>query len=301
MKYLLPTVKKFKMFGESGQDEVASILRSFANCSKIFYDLGIDFFCELLDEGHPTGDLFYVQAKTTEKFMECWSEYIEKETVRFWLDQQFPVYVIVCEKSRGAFYWAYVEDNSGAWQSSLLSDDKSVKVVVPRSKVLYRDPNRNSEFKAKIRMDIIRLNAIRGIPAFVKQAHGSYAFGSVPSLRLSDVARENIRGTIRFGFEYLIIDATLRNQFQSAYELGKLLTIFDKGHYEHFLLMGRICRELGKSSEAKAYYETAIEVCKKDLNWDKNLPSNIPTISELVSQIEAEMATLPNEKTLPSK
>lgn len=288
----MPIIPKFKRIGKSGQYEVASVLCSFANCSEQDYDVGIDFFCELLDDGQPSKNFFWVQAKTSDQFEECWSEHIDKETVRHWLEQPFPGYIIVCEKSSDSFYWASVEDNREIWQSLLPTDSKTINVVILRSNILEKDPNKNFKFKTKIRVDTIRLNAIKGIPMFIKQGYGSYVFGNVPALKLSDVARENIRGTIRFGFDYLVIDETLRNQFQNAYQLCKLLTEFDKGHYDNFLLLARICRELGKKAEAKANYETSIRTCKEDPNWDKNKPSNIPRISEIISAIEEEMATL---------
>ncbi|HML03611.1 MAG TPA: DUF4365 domain-containing protein [Candidatus Bathyarchaeia archaeon] len=285
-------IPKFARLGRSGQLEIASILSSFANYAQPEYDVGIDFFCELLDDGCPSGIFFWVQAKTSDKFEESWSEYIDKETVRLWLEQPFPVYIIVCEKASGSFYWASVEDNRENWQSMLLTKSKTINVVVSRSNVLEKDPNNNSEFKRKIRGDTIRLNAIKGIPMFVKQGYGSPAFGYVPALRLSDVARENIRGTIRFGFDYLVIDEALRNQFENAYKLCKLLSEFDKCHYDHFLMFARICRQLGKSAEAKTTYETAIRICKGDRNWDKDRPQNIAPMSVIIHAIEEEMATV---------
>jgi hypothetical protein len=90
----------------------------------------------------------------------------------------------------------------------------------------------------------------------------------------------------------LVIDETLRNQFQNAYQTCKLLTEFDKGHYDHFMILARICRQLGKFPEARDNYETAIRICKEDLNWDRSKPPNIPTISEIISGIEEEMAAL---------
>jgi hypothetical protein len=288
----MPQIPKFPRLGRSGQFEIYSILCSFANCAKPEYDVGIDFFCELLDDGRPSQNFFCVQAKTSDKFEESWSEYIDKEIVRLWLEQPFPVYIIVCEKSSDTFYWASVEDNRENWQSMLSTESKTINIVVSRSNILEKDPNKNAEFKRKIRGDTIRLNAIKGIPTFIKQGYGSYTFGVVPALRLSDVARENIRGTIRFGFDYLVIDEALRNQFENAYKLCKLLLEFDKGHYDHFLMFARICRQIGKNAEAKANYETAIRICKGDRNWDKDRPRNIAPMPMIIHAIEEEMATL---------
>lgn len=116
--------------------------------------------------------------------------------------------------------------------------------------------------------------------------------GPVFELNGTDAARENIRGTMRIGFDYLVNDEVLRNQSQNACEVCKLRAEYNKGHYDHFTLFARICRQLGKFSEAKANYEIAVGTCKEDLNWDKNKPPKIPTITEIISGIEEEKATL---------
>jgi len=61
---------------------------------------------------------------------------------------------------------------------------------------------------------------------------------------------------------YLITDSIFRDNLPNAYSLGKVLADFDHGHYDHFVLLARICRKLGKKEEAKANYETAIQICK---------------------------------------
>lgn len=289
----MPRIPEFRRLGKSGQYEIASILCSFANCAPQDYDIGIDFFCELLDDdGFPSKKFFWVQAKTSERFEESWSQNIGKETVALWLEQPFPGYIIVCEKSSDSFYWASVEDSREIWQSAFATNSKTIDVVVSRSHVLEKDTKKNADFKSKIAEDTIHLKVTRGIPVFIKQGYGSYVFGNVPALRLSDVARENIRGTIRFGFNHLVMNDILQDKFESAYHLCKLLAEFDHGHYDHFLLLAGICRQLGKNDEAKANYETAIRICKEDPNWDKNRPPNIASISEIIHGIEEDMATL---------
>jgi len=86
----------------------------------------------------------------------------------------------------------------------------------------------------------------------------------------------------------LINDSILRDGLQDAYDLCKLLADFDHGHYDHYLKLARVCRELGKKEEAKENYKKAIEICKADPNWDKKRLPNAPCIGEIIEFIENE-------------
>jgi len=250
----------------------------------------MDFYCRLLQNGKPSNKIFGVEVKSTGIFKDYYSESIQKDLIRFWLTQPFPVYVVVYEESSDNCYWTPVEDNREEWTNELRKDTKSITIRVDRAKVLEKGPN--EAFLNKIEQDIIIVNAIRGIPQFVSKGYEGYAIGYIPILKLSDAARENVRGTIRYGFNYLINDSILRGDLPSAYSLGKLLADFDHGHYDHFVLLARICRELGKKEEAKTNYEIAIQICKSDPNWDKKKLPNAPYIGEIIENIEHELRDL---------
>lgn len=250
----------------------------------------MDFYCRLLQNGKPSNKIFGVEVKSTGIFKDYYSESIQKDQIRFWLTQPFPVYVVVYEESSDNCYWTAVEDNREEWTNELRKDTKSITIRVDRAKVLEKGPN--EAFLNKIEQDIIIVNAIRGIPQFVSKGYEGYAIGYIPILKLSDAARENVGGTIRCGFNYLIKDSILRGDLPSAYSLGKLLADFDHGHYDHFVLLAKICRELGKKEEAKTNYEIAIQICKSDPNWDKKKLPSTPYIGEIIENIEHELRDL---------
>jgi hypothetical protein len=254
-------------------------------------EYAIDFYCRLLQNGKPSNKIFGVEVKSTGVFNDYYSESIQKDLIRFWLTQPFPVYVVVYEESSDNCYWTSVEDNREEWINEMWKDRESITIRVDRAKVLEK--GQNEAFINKIEQDIVIVNACRGIPQFVSKGYeGAYVIGYIPVLKLSDGTREMVSGTIRYGFNYLINDSILRSDLPSAYSLGKLLADFDHGHYDHFILLARICRELGKKEEAKTNYEIAIQICKSDPNWDKKRLPNAPYIGEIIGNIEHELRDL---------
>jgi len=272
----------------SGESYVEARLKSFAQVLRPvhLFEYAIDFYCRLLQSGKPSNSIFGVEVKSTNHFNDRYSESIDKEILRFWLTQPFPVFVVVYEESSDSCYWISAEDNREEWVAKLQNEKKSATITIDRSHLLGK--NQNAEFIQRIEENIIRVNAGRGIPQFISKGYERYAIGYIPILRLSDEARENVRQTVRLGFNYLFSDSILRNDLQDAYNLCKLLADFDHGHYDHYLTLARICRELGKKEEARENYKRAIEVCKADPNWDKKRSPNVPRIGEIIEFIENE-------------
>ena len=287
---MYPKIPKFRRVGQSGQLEVASLLADFANVMLPEYDVGLDFVCELIENDIPSGVLFWVQAKATQQFNEFWNERIDKKTIRLWLTRTFPVFVIVFERASGSFFWASVEDNRKQWLAELDGGSETIDVKVERSHILEKET-----FVKKIRKDTILVNAVHGIPSII----GDGYVGHIPVLRLSTAARESVRLRVRLGLDYLISDSWLKSNLQEAYQLGKLLASFDLGHYDHFVVLARICLQLGKTEEAKAYYRQAIEICKSDPNWNKLKKETDPLIEEIIESLENELLSI--EKNKPDK
>lgn len=290
-----------KSLRDSARGELATamILEDFAQVLRPerLLEYSIDFYCRLLHKNKPSNKTFWVEVKTPLHFTDKWRRSIDRETMEFWLTQISPVFVIVCDLSNDTFYWISVEDNRDVWSKKLQKNVKKISIKMNKSQVLKKGNDQNVDFIEKIEQDTIRLNAINGFPQFIsKTGSGSsgYVHGNIPILKLSDNARNKISGTIRFGFNYLVYDSILRDDFQGAYRLCKVLTSFDTSHYDHFCLMARICRQLEKYGEAKAYYDIAIKMCKEDPNWDKNRVDGVPYISEIISGIEQEKASLPS-------
>jgi hypothetical protein len=276
----------------SGESYVEARLKSFAQVLRPepLLEYAIDYYCRLLQNGKPSNKIFGVEVKSTNIFKDYFSESIGKDKIEFWLIQPFPVYVMVYEESSDNCYWTSVEDNREQWTNELRKDIENITIRVDRAKILEK--NQNAAFIRKIERDIIIVNANRGIPEFVTKGYEGYAIGYIPVLKLSDVARDNVRLRIRYGFNYLINDSILKDDVQGAYSLGKLLADFDHGHYDHFVLLARICRQLGKKEEAKTNYEIAIQICRSDHNWDKKRLPDAPYIGEIISNIERELRDL---------
>lgn len=275
----------------SGESYVEARLKSFAQVWRPvpLFEYAIDFYCRLLQDGKPSNRIFWVEVKSTDHFNDLYSESIDKETMKFWLTQLFPVFAVVYEESSDSCYWISAEDNRQEWTRKLQNEKQSVTISIDRSHPLRK--NQDTEFIQKIEEDIIRVNADRGIPQFISKGYEGYTIGYVPILMLSDGARENVKQTVRFGLNYLINDSVLRNDLKNAYNLCKLLADFDISHYDHYLKLARICRQLGENEEARENYRKAIEVCKRDPNWDKRrllFAPDAPTIGEIIESIESE-------------
>ena len=68
--------------GYIAEEEIKKLLYYFSNPIKYDHDVGIDYYCELLENSSPT-DSFYVQAKGTEHFDNDWGRSIKKSTIRY--------------------------------------------------------------------------------------------------------------------------------------------------------------------------------------------------------------------------
>lgn len=280
---MFPKIPRFRRTGKGGEHEIASVLGYFANIMSPEHDVGFDFLCELLENNQPSGNFFWVQAKTTEKFDENWTQRVDKKTITLWLKQFYPVFIILYEKSSDTVYWASVEEKRKEWEPKLGDKRKTVEVLVDRSYKLQKN-NENLEFKKIVKRDIILANAVHGVPHMMGEGY----VRSIPILQLSEVARRNIRHRIRLGFNYLIGDYWLRSNPEEAYNLGKLLASFDKHHYDHFLVLARLCHQLGLDDEARDNYDSAIEVCKRDEEWNKRKKPTDVSIEEIIASIEKE-------------
>lgn len=93
---------------------------------------------------------------------------------------------------------------------------------------------------------------------------------------------------IRVSIVYLSQHFYYEKDYEKAYFFSKFLADFDKNHYDHFVLLARICISMGKNQEAETYYEEAIKICKRDTRWNSLKKQSDPTIEELISMIEKE-------------
>lgn len=272
--------------GRIGELEIEARLSSFSNVMRPEYDVGIDYFCQLLEA--KTAKYFCVQAKSTKRFDKHWSKGIKKEIIQLWLEQRFPVFLILYEESSENCYWISIEDNRQFLNTKLNTNVKTITLKIGRSHTLSRHLAENTEFIEKVKQDSIVLNALYGIPEMIGEGY----VGTIPVLYLSDGARENIKARVRLGMDYLIYDRWLRGDLLQAYQLSKILAKFDYSHYDHFLLLARFCVRLGRTAEAKKNYNAAIDICKRDTRWNERKGPNDPSIEDIIEMIEKEKAKL---------
>jgi tetratricopeptide (TPR) repeat protein len=62
---------------------------------------------------------------------------------------------------------------------------------------------------------------------------------------------------------------------QSALLCCRFLGEFDKSHYNHFVWLGRIHREMGNYEEAVESFKEALKICEKDSKWPSDSMKSI--------------------------
>lgn len=278
-----------ELISAAGESAIEERLCYFSYISRRRDLRGIDFICQLREDSILSQKYFYVEAKAKRHFKKIWSRGIEKRTIRLWLEQRFPVFVVVYDIKDGECYWTSIEDIRGILTRKLPNDKKTISIKVDKSRILEKGEGKNQEFIKKVEEDIDRINVVRGIPQFTGKGY----VHTQPIVYLSAKAIERVRGTVRLGMEHLIYNNLFRNEVRGAERQCELLANFDPtGHYEVFVLLARIKRMLGKLDEAEKNYEIAINICKDDLNWNKWKGPEHPFIEDIIVSIEKEKESL---------
>jgi len=282
-----------RRLGGIGETAIEHRLRYFSQPLKTLpeHDEGIDFYCILDGTDSLPSRIFLVQAKATEHFDSRWGRSFDKETIEFWLSQLYPVYIVVYDEISKNCYWYSIEEKRDAMARMLASPEKkTIYLAIDKTRMLALD--RNDDFVRKINEDSdslsFRLNLVRGTPqsvdkGYVRKRH---------TLLLPDFVMSNIRSGVRTSLNYLIDNYVYRNDIDTAYNLCKFLTTFDKGHYDHFVLLGNICSLLGRREEACSSYRQAIEICKEDKEWNLRKKPTDPPIEDVIASIEKGMKSL---------
>ena len=129
------------------------------------------------------------------------------------------------------------------------SNSKTVHITMDRSHVL--EDGSNDDFVKSFKEDLASisysLDLFRGLP----QPIGTGYVKEIPVLFLPDGIIGNINHNIRMCLVTLASHYFyLQGEKEKAYFLCRFLADFDKSHYDHFVLFGRICGSLGKIEEA---------------------------------------------------
>lgn len=282
--YLPVRIPKPIRIGSVAETEIKAMLQSFSIPMKPEPDVeGVDFYCKLED-----GTIFLVQAKGAERFGEKWTGYFDRKTIISWLNQLTPVFLIVYDLEKETYYWKSVHKNRNDLIEKLNSPRKWVSITINKSEMLSRE-----EFAKQVKADSQSMeytyDLFRGFPRFI----GNGYVKKIPILVLPDWLIHNLGVNIRLTLytlanHYLL----LGNNKAKAYFLCKFLTDFDKSHYDHFRLMGQICLALERKEEAISYYNQAIEICRRDTNWNKRKRPSDPSIEDIIISIKKEMKGL---------
>lgn len=137
-----PKYTKNQSKGDGGQDTFSETFTCFCLVNPCQRDVGIDFLCILREEGeYIKGKLFGVQLKSTEmKINDSELSFpirIKKaSTINFWLEQVYPVFLVVYEIPSKTFFWCYPKDQ---FPEGTLSNDDNTTIQVNVSTRFSRD------------------------------------------------------------------------------------------------------------------------------------------------------------------
>ncbi|MBD2115832.1 MAG: DUF4365 domain-containing protein [Microcystis wesenbergii TW10] len=131
----LPKRTNSQKIGVTAADLLSSFFVEFCNVIPVPQerDLGIDFICEIMQGGHPTGKLFNIQCKGKEEAKlesNSITVPIKVATLNYWLLQPNPTFLIVVDCQNSCFYWSFPQDflrsHNKNWQ-----EQQTVSIPVP--------------------------------------------------------------------------------------------------------------------------------------------------------------------------
>jgi hypothetical protein len=274
----LPKVPWDQRLGDISEAEIKKRLSYFSIVNKYNLDIGLDFYCELLEDDSPTTS-FYVQAKGTEHFDSNWGASIKKSTIRYWLDKLFPVYLVVNDENNRNCYWMSIEDHRYDLLDKLLTGRETVYINMDRNNVLEAGRDRNSSFISKIKDDQLSIALWQGRP----RPKGEDYVKKIPSPPRSGIELLRLKANMRMTLYSLVQHYIAGNNLETARLCSQFLADFDKDHYNHFVWLGKINKKLCNSEEAKQNFVQALSICDRDTNWPKE------SMDKLKEEIQKEI------------
>jgi tetratricopeptide (TPR) repeat protein len=269
-----------KRLGKASEHQIQSRLDYFSHTQKLENDVGIDFYCELIENKTPTHE-FYVQAKGTEHFDENWRAIIKKSTIVYWLQKPNPVFLIVYDEPNDSCYWMSIEDYRFELIDKMKATvAKTISLVLNRTHTLEQGKDKNNEFIQKIKDNRLSIALFLGQAKFKGEGYVK----QLPDPPRNKMELVRVRETVRTNLYSLVIHYFRVGDLKTAYSYCEFLAKFDPtGHYNHFVWLGLINLEWGKKETAKKNFERALWICKEDKNWPKE------SINNIVKDIESLM------------
>ncbi len=283
---MLPNVKHpwEARLGEIAEAEIKKGLSYFSKATKIANDVGLDFYCELLVNDSPSLP-FHIQAKGTEHFDDEWTGYIKKTTIHYWLQQNFPVFLIVYDENDGKCYWMSIEENRYNLISKLYTlKSEKIPFKLDRSHVFEVGKNSNVEFIGKIKEDYYSIELFHGRPLLI----GNGYVKKLPNRPRTVLELGKTKENIRISLYAIVQHYFALNLVEDALLICEFLVKFDKWHYNHFLWLGQIYKKLGDNESALRYLKEALKICEMDKKWPRE------SMNEIMSLIKAEIYSVKN-------
>ncbi len=267
------------LLGAVGEDAVQAHLKYFSISSKYDVDAGIDFYCELIENNSPSIP-FYVQAKAVEHFDKTWGRSISKSTIKYWLNQQHPVFLIIYDDETKNCYWMSIEDRRQDFIKKINSTDTdTIYISVDRTNMLEQKKDANVDFVNKIKIDSGSILLFQGRPPFL----GNEYVKQVPLAPRTPAELLQIHQNVRASMYSLVRHQLEKGDLEKAYSYCRFLAEFDKNHYTHFVWLGRTAKALNLNDVAQNGYGEAIRLLELDKNWPDDSKRNI------LSALRAEM------------
>ncbi len=259
-----PRVPWTTRLGAIGESEIKTRLQYFAIPTKYELDVGIDFYCELLENESPSTS-FYVQAKGTEHFDQSWGASIEKSTVVYWLEKSFPVFLVVFDQNEEACYWMSIEDQRQSLMEGLKTPSATIYFRMDKTRSLEKGREANSTFVDKIRDGLISVEMWRGHA----QLKGEGYVKTIPGAPRSNIELQRMKENVRINMYSLISHYYRSEDLDNVYSCCEFLVKFDKSHYNHFVWFAEVNQLQGNKDVAREYFRKALDICERDKTWPK--------------------------------
>jgi hypothetical protein len=243
--------------------------------------VGLDFYCELVENDALSWPPFYVQAKSTQYFDDDWGCSISKTTINYWLNQPLPVFLIVFDEVNKKCYWMSIEDRRYDLYKKMATDSDTIYIQMDRSHTLFDDRDSNKEFIDKVKDDFHSVLAWQGRP----RMRGDGYVKQVPPPPRSQIELERNIANIQMNM-YSLVQYYINVDLGKAYFYCKFLTELDTSHYNQFVWFARINKKMGSIEETKKAYRSALEICERDKKWPTE------SMEKLKSAIRQELDAL---------
>ena len=266
------------LLGKASEHQIQHRLDYFSHTQKLENDIGIDFYCTLIENNLPVYE-FYVQAKGTEHFSDRWSARVKKSTVNYWLEKPNPVFLVVYDEPNKKCYWMSIERSRYELIEKMRqSDSKTVSITLDTAHFLEQGKNKNSEFIQQVKNNRISIAMYHGQPSF----KGEDYVKQLPDQPRNQEELFKIKENIRQSLYSLVIHYFNKSDLETARSYCEFLTNLDpRGHFNHFEWLGLIYLELGQKDLAKKNFEQALRICKSDRIWPKE------SMKRIINDIES--------------